>query len=252
MADVGTGDRDRRRGAPEAIDAENERQRESSEEERERREGRREREEIEREREETTSIVATSAAAVATAWTAFQASVWSGALTFSLAESNKARQFSIETRLEGDDLRQLDTSLFVTYAGASANGNQAFAQFLIDRFPPRLRKATDAWLATHPLTSRDAPPYPMAMPEYKVDAYQRAADLAEQADRALARSQVAHHISDVYVLGTVVFATNVLLASLGLRLHGRKPRRVMLVFSLATLVVALGWLATRPIGWTGG
>jgi hypothetical protein len=252
VADVGTADRDRRGGTPEVIDAEEERKRESAEAERERRERWRERHEIEREREETTSIVATSVAAVATAWTAFQASVWSGMQTFSLAESNKTRQFSIEARLEGDDLRQLDTSLFVTYAGAYANGNQAFAQFLLDRFPPRLRKATDAWLATHPLTSREAPPYPMAMPEYNVDAYQRAADLAEQAERALARSQVAHHIADVYVLGTVVFATNVLLASLGLRLVGRKPRRVMIVFSLATLVVALGWLATRPIGWTAG
>jgi hypothetical protein len=92
----------------------------------------------------------------------------------------------------------------------------------------------------------------MAMGEYKVEAYQQAANLAEQADSALARSEVAHHVSDVYVLGTVVFAANVLLASLGLRLHGRKPRRVMIVFSLATLVFALGWLATRPIMWTGG
>ena len=92
----------------------------------------------------------------------------------------------------------------------------------------------------------------MAMGEYKVEAYQHATDLAEQADSALARSQVAHHVSDVYVLGTVVFATNVLLASLGLRLVGRKPRRVMIVFSLATLGVALAWLATRPIVWTGG
>jgi hypothetical protein len=252
VVDVRTGDRDRRGGAPAAIDAEDERRRESSEAERERRESERERHEIEREREETTSIVATSVAAVATAWTAFQASIWGGTQTFSLAESNKARQLSIQARLEGDDQRQLDTSLFVTYAGAYANGNQAFAQFLIDRFPARLRKATDAWLATHPFTSRDAPPYPMAMGEYKVEAYQHATDLAEQADRALARSQVAHHVADVYVLGTVVFATNVLLASLGLRLHGRKPRRVMLVFSLATLVVALVWLATRPIVWTGG
>jgi hypothetical protein len=252
VADVGTADRDRRGGTPEAIDAENERQRESSEAERERRERRRERHEIEREREETTSIVATSVAAVATAWTAFQASTWSGMQTFSLAQSNKARQLSVEARLEGDDQRQLDTSLFITYVGAYANGNQAFAQFLIDRFPPRLRKATDAWLATHPLTSREAPPYPMAMREYQVDAYQRAADLAEEADGALARSEVAHRVSDVYVLGTVVFAMIVLLAGLGLRLGGRKPRRVMLVFSLATLVVALGWLATRPIVWTGG
>ena len=68
MADVGTADRDRRGGTPEVIDAEEERKRESAEAERERRERRHERHEIEREHEETTSIVATSVAAVATAW----------------------------------------------------------------------------------------------------------------------------------------------------------------------------------------
>jgi hypothetical protein len=210
-----------------------------------------EREHERQDREETLSVAATSLAAVATAWSAFQAATWSGRQTFALLHATKLRQLSSEARLEGDQQQHLDASLFVTWAGAYAHHDERFAQFLYDRFPPRLKTATDAWLATKPLESKDAPPHPLLMQEYRLEAHQRAATLAREADDAIEGGHHANVESDTYVLGTVVFATIILLASLGARLRRPHARRVMLVVSLLALLLATGWLAFRPVAWIG-
>ncbi|MGZ3456848.1 MAG: hypothetical protein ACXVEF_44995, partial [Polyangiales bacterium] len=77
----------------------------------------------ERERQETASVAATSIAAVATAWSAFQAALWSGRQTFALARASKARELSTQARSEGDQQAALDANLFVAYSGAYATGN---------------------------------------------------------------------------------------------------------------------------------
>lgn len=203
------------------------------------------------EREETLSVVMTSMAAVATAWSAFEAAIWSGRQTFALADATKLRQLSSEARLEGDQQQAFDASMFIAYAGAYADGNETFSQFLYQRFPPRLKTATDAWLATKPLESKDAPPHPLMMAEYKIEAHERALVLGKEADDALVVGGRANRTSDIYVLGTVLLATIILLASLGPRLRRRNPRRVMLLMGGVALLFAIGWLATRPVAWVG-
>jgi hypothetical protein len=42
------------------------------------------------------------------------------------------------------------------------------SDFLYGRFPPALKTATDAWLATRPLQNPEAPSSPFVMPDYQV------------------------------------------------------------------------------------
>ena len=204
-----------------------------------------------RDREETLSLATSSVAAVGTAWAAFQAATWSGRQTFALTDATKLRQLSSEAQLQGDQQETLDVSLFVAWAGAYAKHDEVFAQFLYDRFPPRLKHATDAWIATHPRTSPNAPPHPFAMSEYRVEAHERAQALGKQADDAIEQGRAANRTSDTYVLYTVVLATIILLASLGVRMRQRNTRRVMLVLSAVALLAVLAWLATRPVAGPG-
>lgn len=207
--------------------------------------------EAEREGEEVTSVATTSFAAVATAWCAFQAATWGGRQTFALAAAGKARELSTQARVDGDHQANLDVSLFVAYVQAYATENQTFAQFLYDRFPPRLKTAVDAWLATKPRTSPDAPPHPFVMREYRIEAHERSASLAQQSDDLVVKATNANARSDTYVLGTVVFATIILLGSLGARLRVRRPRRAMLIASVVALLVSIAWVVTMPIAWVG-
>ena len=65
------------------------------------------------------------------------------------------------------------------------------------------------------------------------------------------RGGTANRTSDIYVLGTVLLATIILLASLGPRLRGRNTRRSMVLLSGVALLFAIGWLAARPVAWVG-
>jgi hypothetical protein len=207
--------------------------------------------EVAHERLETISVFVTSLAACLTAWSAFQAATWSGRQTFAIALANKTRQLAAEARLEGDQQRHLDADLWVAWAGAHADHRDAFAAFLYERFPPRLKKGMDAWLATKPDTSKEAPPHPFVMKEYELEAHDRAAALGNDADAAIETAQVANVRSDTYVLGTVVFATTILLASLGPRLHHLRAQRAMVTVSGIILLVAIAWLLRLPVAWLG-
>jgi hypothetical protein len=207
--------------------------------------------ESEGEREETLSVVTTSLAAAATAWAAFQSTIWSGRQTFALARAEKLRTLSTEARLEGDQQLHIDVDLFIAYADAYASHDEALSKFLYDRFPPRMKKATDAWLALRAKSPEEAPLHPFAMKEYVLEAHARARALGSQADDEVAAASHANVTSDTYVLGTVILALVILLSSLGLRLRRRPPRRVMLVLSAAALIVMIAWLAMRPMGWVG-
>lgn len=200
---------------------------------------------------ETLSVVMTSLAAVLTAWSAFQAATWSGRQTFALALGEKKRQLSAQARLEGDQQRHLDANLFVAWSTAHVEHHDELATFLYGRFPPRLKKAMDVWLTTHPFESNDAPPHPFVMKEYELDAHEKAETLATEADDAVRIAQSANVRSDTYVLGTVVFATIILLASLGPRLRRARSQRIMLVISAMVLLLAIAWLSELPIAWLG-
>jgi len=205
----------------------------------------------EHDRRETLSVVTTSLAAVLTAWSAFQAATWSGRQTFALALAEKKRQLSAQARLEGDQQRHLDANLFVAWSSAHVEHHDELATFLYGRFPPRLKKAMDVWLSTHPFESQDAPAHPFVMKEYELDAHERAESLGKEADAAVEKAETANLHSDTYVLGTVVFATIILLASLGPRLRRPRSQRLMLVVSGMVLLLAIAWLSELPIAWLG-
>src|SRR5262245_20150523 len=115
-------------------------------------------------REEMASLAITSAAAVVTAWAAFQAKTWSSEQTFALARAAAFRQQATRAQLEGYQLVHVDADLFVAYSTALVQKQEDLAAFLRARFPPRLEKATEAWLATDPFHSASAPSHPLAMP----------------------------------------------------------------------------------------
>jgi hypothetical protein len=202
-------------------------------------------------REDGLSLTITSLAAVATAWSAFQASTWSGVQTFALANAARLRELSTQLRLEGDQQMHVDADLFIAYAGALVEHRDAFATFLRARFPPRLQVATDEWLDTHPLEATSAPAHPLAMPEYRVEAMERANVAQKASDEASDHAARANHAADLYVLATVLLATIITMSSLGSRLSTRSARRASLVFCGVVLLVVIVWLALRPVAWVG-
>jgi hypothetical protein len=127
---------------------------------------------------EAVATVILALAAVATAWSGYQASRWHGeqAIAFSQWVDAYARH---ETRL---------------------------ADFYRRRFRKEFQPAVAAWIATRPLENLDAPLTPFAMPNYRLEATARAERLTVDAEAAAAEASRDIQLANDYVLAVVPFS----------------------------------------------
>src|SRR5215204_2599723 len=96
---------------------------------------------------ETAAAILMAVSSLGTALASFQVSRW-GALS---AERNGGamgleRKANL-LRIEGTQIQAVQVQLFMEYVSAHLSGNAKLEHFYIDRFPPELKKAFDAWMA---------------------------------------------------------------------------------------------------------
>jgi hypothetical protein len=91
------------------------------------------------------------------AWSGFQSTKWSGIMAIRFNEAGALRSESLRSSNLAATQRAVDVGLFTRWVDAYADGNQELVEFYEQRFPERLGVAVDAWVATEPLTSPDAP-----------------------------------------------------------------------------------------------
>jgi hypothetical protein len=196
---------------------------------------------------ELAGVLLIALTAVLTAWSAFESSKWSGVMAIRFNEAGAARTESVRNSNQANAQIAIDVNLFANYADAIAADETDLADFYRDRFPDRLATAVDAWLATDPLQSPDAPGSPFEMDEYQVEAQANAADLEARADRRSAQARDANQTSDNYTITSVFFATAILLSALSTKV-GRQSLQVgMLVGAAVLLVGTAAVIATYPI-----
>jgi hypothetical protein len=188
-----------------------------------------------------------SAATLLTAWSAFQATKWGGVMAIYFSEANAARTDSAASAARASSQRTLDVTVFTSYVEAVAAERTEQQQFIETRFRDEFRPAFGAWVATRPRNNPSAPPTPFAMPEYRLAAERRSAELSALADRRGEQARDANQQGDDYVLLTVVFASVLFFSGIATKLTGRGPQIALLSFAS---VLALGALAiglTLPI-----
>ena len=179
------------------------------------------------------SLTLISVAAVLSAVCGYQAGRWDGEQSRLYSVANANHFLASETIGESDALTTINVALFLKYIDARHAGDQWEAQFIYRRFPPKMRKALDAWLATKPLTNPTAPLSPFAMRQYGQDAR-----VAEERDEQAATddfnaAQTAHRHADDFALLTIIFAAVSFLAGISTKM----------VFPRHAIIVGLGIIA---------
>jgi hypothetical protein len=193
------------------------------------------------------AAVVLSLATVATAWAGYQATLWGGDQSAYMAEANAANIRSAQLANQAMQRGSLHASLFVTWAAAMSEENTGLADFLYDRFPPELRTAADAWIATKPTQNPDAPKSPFAMAEYVLPEYGASVEAGEQALAASAKADKANEVSDRYVLLTVIFASVLFFGGISGKFQSRYIDMGMLGLSILVFLAGLGVLITYPM-----
>lgn len=145
-------------------------------------------------------------AALGTAWSSYQASVWGGIQASNYTRSSVLRGQASEASDAVARARALDVALFTKWLEAKVDHRPRLAAMYEAHFRSELRKAFDAWRAV--VGNNEATTTtPFDRPEYRAAHADEAERLQQQSMRALETGERANHISDIYFFVTVIFAT---------------------------------------------
>jgi hypothetical protein len=196
---------------------------------------------------DTIAAILLAVAAVATAWSSYQASRWTGEQAKTFSAANAARVESTRSSGLANAQTQVDVAVFTQWVDARLRNEAELAAFYEQRFRAEFQPAFRAWLATDPFEDPSAPPSPFAMDEYRSAATQQANELSATAEASaeLARTYIQRATN--YVLGVVLFATSLFFAGISTKLSSTRLRGVILGVGCAVFVSAASWIATFPI-----
>ena len=195
---------------------------------------------------ELIAIVLLSVTAILTAWTGFQASKWSGAMSISFSQASTNR---IEAaRLESTANRKLSVqvALFTQWLEAYQSGDTELTEFLQARFPEPLATVFPAWLDARPLKDPDAPATPFDMETYVIPESVQAGAADRKADGKFAQALRNNQRGDNYTVLTIGFASVLFFAALSERMRRRSAQWALLCIGGVGFVLLAVILATFP------
>jgi hypothetical protein len=186
-------------------------------------------------------------AALGTSWSSYQATRWNGEQAKAAGRTNAIRIDAARAQGLAEAQSQIDVATFIAWADADRRGEAQLAAFFVDRFRAEFRTAFNAWMATRPFTSPDAPPTPFAMTEYQLASRQEAERLDTAAETAAAEVRRDLQRASNYVLTVVLYAVVLFFAGMSAKLANRRLRWVLTVVGCLILATAIAWIATFPV-----
>jgi hypothetical protein len=187
-------------------------------------------------RVEVVATVLLALAAVATAWSGYQASRWHGEQAIAFSRANAQTE--------------IDVATFTQWVDAYARHETRLAAFYRRRFRSEFQPAVAAWVATHPLRNAKAPLTPFAMPNYRLAAAAQAERLQVAAEAAAAEASRDIQHANNYVLAVVLFSAALFFSGISTRPQRPRPRAALLGIGCAVLVGTLVWVATFPVSFS--
>jgi hypothetical protein len=196
---------------------------------------------------EVGAMILLALAAVATAWSSYQATRWNGEQAKTSSRVNKTRIDAARASDRANALTQVDIATFIQWVDAYAQDDTELVTFYRTRFRDEFKPAFDAWIATRPLQSSGAAPTPFALPEYRLASAAEAARLDEQAEVLAATVRRDIQRASNYVLAVVLFAVALFFAGMSTKLGTPGLRTAMLTIGWVVFFGAAVWLVTSPV-----
>lgn len=184
--------------------------------------------------------------AITTAWSGYQAALWTGHQAELYGTSSRLRVQAEGAATAANQERLYNASTVVEWLKAEEDGNKKLADLFERRFLPEFRPAFDAWKKTDPLNNPNAPAGPQLMTEYHSSTTEKAARLNDEATETFERGNQARERSDDYVRVTVMLATVLLLTAISQRFKTHAARVGMAGIAALLLCIPLYRILTLP------
>lgn len=194
---------------------------------------------------ELVAVLLLSATTILTAWSAFEASKWGGAMSIAFSEASGARIES--TRLDGtaDSRQSNQVALWTQWVAATAGGDTALASFLVDRFPEPLATAHEDWLAAGGIAP-GSPETPFELASFVLPERVAAHAESERAGTLFAVALRNNQRADNYTILTVLFAAVLFFTAMASRVTALRAQLVLLGTALVACGVGVVLLAMFP------
>ncbi len=199
---------------------------------------------------EVVAAVLLALATIVAAWSAYQATRWSGEQSAATRSALEAKSDAAQQASLGGTLAEADIQLWIFWLEQirlheTTGDNAAGIAFVEERFRDEFKPAFDAWLAQ--ASEGEAPPgTPLEMEEYQPAAGKEAERLNAEADVYADAAAEANQTGDNFVLSAVVMASVLFFAGVGTKLRSRVVRLLMLGFATLLFLGGLGFVLSLP------
>jgi hypothetical protein len=185
-------------------------------------------------------------ATLSTAWCSYQSAAFTRKSNRLMNEFNALERKAGLVSIQGIQQATIHTTMFMQMLAAQQSGNEKLANFYVERLPPDVRKAYDAWLAQKPFENPNADPHPFVPKLYEVPGTRDAAEANSKAANSLKEARNAGNVSGQYLANTVLFATVLFFASASGKFEQRRVRILAFVFAVAVFAFAVMRTAMLP------
>lgn len=184
--------------------------------------------------------------AITTAWSGYQAALWTGRQSKLYGLASKQRVQAARAEASANYDRLYNAATVAQWLQAETSGNKKLADLYERRFLPEFRLAFEAWKKTDPLNNANAPPGPFHMPEYRSSKAEEADRLTEQSSDTFEQGNEARHHADDYVRETVMLATVLLLTAISQRFKVRSVRIGLVLLAGLLLCLSIYHVVALP------
>lgn len=196
-------------------------------------------------RVEMAAAVLLSIATIVTAWSAYQATRWSGVQAEAYTTASARRTESVRASTLANRQILIDVDVYLDWLDAVRAGDGALAVDLVARMREEFRPAFEAWLASEP--EEEIPGgTPFTRPEYVLAAQEDATRLEEEATASFVDGGEANQIADDFVLAAVLFASVLFFSGLGGTFDTFRVQVFLLVLAGVMLVVGTVIVVSLP------
>jgi hypothetical protein len=199
---------------------------------------------------EVVLAVLLSVAALAIAWSGYQASRWTGEQAKAFSRANAARVESTRWSNLANSQSEIDVATFTQWVDSYARKETELADFYRKRFRKEFKPAVEAWIASRPLKNPDAPLTPFATPQYRLAARAESERLETKAAAEAAVASRNIQRATNYVLGVVLFSSALFFGGISSRIGNPRTRAVILGIGCLVLLAGLTWIITLPISFS--
>jgi hypothetical protein len=186
-------------------------------------------------------------ATVGTAWCSFESASWTRRSNRLMNEFNSLERKAGLLNVQGMQAATIHTAMFMEMLAAKQAGNETLANAYVERFPPDVRSAYDAWLAQKPFENPKADLHPFVPNLYELRGAREAADATATAMTKVEEARSAGNLSGQYLANTVLFATVLFFANAAGKFEQRRVRVVAFIFTLAIFAFVVTRIAILPL-----